>query len=99
MIYVLFQSDVPIVKVFPRISGIALDRSADLPGWLHAVIRNYLPDACWAYALFFSLVWILGDVNPGFMLAFIISAAASALTETAQLLALIPGTFDFLDIL
>lgn len=98
-IYLLFQSDVPIVNAFSRFFGISLHSPQSLPVWMHTIVRNYLPDAFWAYALVFSMVFILGCSKLHCRLAFIISSFISLLTETAQLLALIPGTFDILDTL
>ncbi len=81
-IYLLFQSNVPIVRA----------------SWF-SVVRNYLPDALWAYALYFSLLFILGNSKPCRLLAFVICSIVSALTEIAQLFAIFPGTFDIMDIL
>lgn len=57
--------------------------------------RNYLCDAFWAYALFFSLCFFCKNKASSFA----ISAVSCIAFEFLQKLGVVSGTFDILDIL
>ncbi|MGN1405114.1 MAG: hypothetical protein ACI4WM_02485 [Erysipelotrichaceae bacterium] len=62
---------------------------------LFTLVRNYFMDMCWAYALTFSIFYIINNR----MKTFAVSAVFSILIEVLQLTPLISGTFDIVDII
>ncbi len=65
------------------------------------IIRYYACDFLWTYSLFFCLRLTLGDALKGKhnWTVVLISSVTAIILETIQLFKIIPGTFDFLDIL
>ena len=107
LIYVYLSPQVYFVKCLPQqIISVSIPVSipVSMPGGLTKryeflkVIRNYLPDMLWGYALVFALFRIFGnnraDIKTVFGIAFIFSACM----ELLQLSSGVKGTFDVLDI-
>ncbi|MBR5799981.1 MAG: hypothetical protein IKY23_07940 [Lachnospiraceae bacterium] len=62
------------------------------------VLRNYLPDMLWGYALVFALFQIVGNNAADTKKVMVISFLFSAFMELLQLSSSVKGTFDVLDI-
>ena len=62
------------------------------------IIRSYVPDILWAYALMFSLVVITGNKTAGIWKMYIVAIIFSAIIEMLQLTGIFKGTFDIVDI-
>lgn len=73
--------------------GISLPRNA-----VFAFLRNYGLDMLWAYALTAAVLWIVGSDEKWRRPAPYLIAAFMILTETAQALPKVSGTFDPWDI-
>lgn len=90
---------------FPEVAFVRfIDRSTDL--YLHIslpennavrIIRNYLFDAVWAVAFASSLYIMISD-NMTVIRIFIIAALFESVMEFVQIIPLIQGTFDPVDI-
>lgn len=65
--------------------------------WLR-FCRNYLCDACWAFALESCVYLLLRDTARPYVCSFCIADLFAVLLESAQMLPRIPGTFDVLDV-
>ena len=68
-------------------------------GEIIRIIRYYLSDILWAYALVFALYFSIGNSAARVKTAFVIAVVFSAVMEVIQLSPVIPGTFDMNDIL
>ena len=68
-------------------------------GGIFRIIRYYLSDILWAYALVFALYFSIGNSAARVKTAFAIAVVFSAVMEVIQLSPVIPGTFDMNDIL
>lgn len=63
------------------------------------IMRNYLPDMLWGYALIFTLYYFL-DNNTAYLLkTFLIASLFSAVMEFLQITPVVKGTFDWYDII
>lgn len=63
------------------------------------LMRYYMLDALWAYALVFALYFVIGNNAARVRVAFLIAICFSTFMEVIQLIPTIPGIFDYLDIL
>lgn len=63
------------------------------------IIRSYVPDILWAYALMFSLVVITGNKTAGIWKMYVVAVLFSTIIELLQLTGAIKGTFDIADII
>ncbi len=97
LIYILTDPNVLFVRM--------LSRQRDIPvlpvnseSTVFLFIRCYLLDILWAYALIFSLYFIL-DKDMGLWKIFGIGFLFSTIMEVLQLTVVVPGTFDLWDIL
>ena len=68
-------------------------------GGIIQIIRYYLSDILWAYALVFALYFSIGNSTARVKTAFVIAVVFSTVMEVIQLSPVIPGTFDMNDIL
>ena len=64
-----------------------------------ALLRNYLPDACWAYALSFALGTVFQEDVRAIWCCAAAAMACGCLWESAQALDIASGTPDGLDLL
>lgn len=83
-----------IICVLPLIIGWVIYIFPFFP----SIIRNYLPDFCWATSLFFSLYFVQA-YNGKLIVIFIVASLLSVSYEIGQWLNYFDGTFDVLDIL
>ena len=63
------------------------------------VMRYYMLDALWAYALVFALYFAIGNNAARVKMAFLTAICFSTFMEVIQLFQVIPGIFDPSDIL
>ena len=66
----------------------------NIPHVLSELLRFYLADALWAYALTFSLSLFINEFFAG-----ILSSVLGVSWELCQMLSIVSGTFDIIDIL
>ena len=71
----------------------------NIAGGLARLVRYYMSDILWAYALVFALYLAVGSNAARVKTAFVIAVVFSAVMEVIQLSPVIPGTFDVIDIL
>lgn len=62
------------------------------------IVRNHLPDMLWSYSLVYALVLILGNKNKHILLAIVMSSVLGICLEYLQLVKVITGTGDILDV-
>jgi len=100
VIYYLVSPDVIFVKKSDEIlfGGIHVTKEVAYHPFIR-MIRNFLPDMIWAYALTFTVFLIFCNEKKGLLISFIISAVFLILMETVQLLPFVAGTFDVMDII
>lgn len=63
------------------------------------LIRSYLCDSLWAYALLFSVSLLLRQSKNNLLISIIVCASFESIIEFLQMFPNIPGTFDLYDIL
>ncbi len=97
LVYLYWRPDTYISAFIWNISGVSPPQPQGKPTGIQIIIRYYLCDALWAYALIFSLAAFIGidDIR----LICIIGACFSIFMESMQLLPQFPGSFDVIDIL
>lgn len=83
-----------LLGIFPDIGGFV----NWLPTWLLLFIRNYLADIIWAYALTFTVCYILWNQNKSMFPIFGIVAVFEICIEVSQKVGIMSGTFDWFDI-
>ncbi len=104
ILYVVFRQDAYISQFilrFIRISNLSKVKShiaIHFPLFAY-LSKNYLSDCCWAFSLESCLALILQNSEKKVISSLIISAVFLSSMETLQLTPLIPGTFDFFDII
>ena len=100
VIYYLVSPDVMFVKMADKLlfGGIHITTEAEYLPFIR-IIRNFLPDMMWAYALTFTVFLVFCSERKGLLKSFIVSFVFSTIMETAQLLPFVAGTFDVMDII
>ena len=99
-IYCLTSPDVIFVEAarllwrMPMLSGQGIVHEG-----IWQFIRYYLLDVLWAYALVFALCFSIGNNAAKAKIAFVIAILFSTVMEVIQISPIIPGYFDFLDII
>lgn len=83
-----------IICVLPIIIGWIIYNFSFFP----SIIRNYLPDFCWAISLYFTL-YFMRVYNGQLVVIFMISSFLSFTYEIGQRLNYFDGTFDVLDLI
>jgi len=63
------------------------------------IIRSYMPDMLWAYALVFSLMLVTGNKTAYIWKIFVIASMFSTIMEIFQITEYVKGTFDTMDII
>lgn len=84
-----------IICVLPLIIGVIVYK---LSIFFPSIIRNYLPDFCWAFSLFFSL-HLIRPYNGNLLVILVISSILSSTYEIGQKLNYFDGTFDIFDLI
>ncbi len=97
LIYILTDPNVLFVRMLSRQRGIPV-LPVNSESTVVLFVRCYLLDILWAYALIFSLYFIL-DTDMGLWKIFGIGFLFSTIMEVLQLTVIVPGTFDLWDIL
>ena len=64
------------------------------------IIRNYASDFLWTYSMFFCIRLTLGDELKGkhSLTVMVLTGVVAIILESVQLIEVVPGTFDLLDI-
>ena len=96
-IYLYWRPDAYLSRLVFYLFHISHDRTAGRPAGIYRFIRYYLCDIIWAYALVFSLALNFGKYS--LIKAYAAAAIFASVTEILQLLPLIPGSFDIVDII
>lgn len=68
-------------------------------GWFLRLVRNYLLDVLWGYALLVALYFMFGSNTAELLKILIIAFVFSAVMELLQLTSIAKGTFDVFDII
>lgn len=102
IVYVCYRPDTHVSQIVYNVLGISADCIATidvLPTWLLLFARNYLGDISWAYALTFTICYIWLGTGGRMIHVFGIVATFETGIEILQMVDIIPGTFDWWDIL
>ena len=100
VIYYLFSPDVIFVKLIDEIIGCGVHFDIVSQGnWALNILRYYVLDILWAYALVFALYFISGNETANLKKIFFITFVFSMAMEFLQLTPLAEGTFDISDII
>lgn len=87
---------------------IFVEKIDSMTGWMFHIgyenktikmIRSYVPDILWAYALMFSLVVITGNKTAGIWKMYVVAVLFSTIIEIVQLTGILKGTFDITDVI
>lgn len=99
LIYILFSKDVYFVKFLPVP---IMEAGALEPYMLNnpflKILRNYVPDILWGYALVFALFQAMDNNTADINKVLFVAALFSVVMELLQLSSKVKGTFDVLDI-
>ena len=101
IVYVCYRPDTYVSQAVYNLLGISHDIGGFanwLPTWLLLFIRNYLADIIWAYALTFTICYILWNQNKSMFPIFSIVAVFEICIEVSQKVGIMSGTFDWFDI-
>ncbi|WP_026522899.1 hypothetical protein [Butyrivibrio sp. VCB2001] len=100
VIYWFTSTDVIFVEAVRSIWGMSIHIGiGNIDGGLAWLVRYYMSDILWAYALVFALYLAVGSNAARVKTAFVIAVVFSTVMEVIQLSPVIPGTFDVIDIL
>ncbi len=99
-IYLFTSPDVVFVEAVRSFWGTPIFMEhVNTVGGLLQLMRYYMLDVFWAYALVFALYFAIGNNAARVKKAFVIAVLFSTVMEVIQLSPIIPGTFDVIDIL
>ena len=101
IVYVCYRPDTYVSQAVYNLLGISPDIGGFvnwLPTWLLLFIRNYLADIIWAYALTFTICYILWNQKKSMFPIFGIVAVFEICIEVSQKVGIMSGTFDWYDI-
>jgi hypothetical protein len=100
IIYYLISPEVIFVKQIDSFFGSGLHvPNAATGNLIVKIMRNYLLDMMWGYALFFTLFYLLGNNAANLGKTFLIAVPFLVTVEMLQLTPIAKGTFDVCDIL
>ncbi len=97
LMYYLISPDVIFVRCIDKITGLNLHISYE--STFIEIIRNYIPDILWAYALVFSLLLVTGNKAEHIWKIYVTAGIFSIAIEVLQLTGYVKGTFDVIDII
>ena len=100
LVYYLISPDVIFVRKIDAFLG--WDRHSNnimASSMMMKFVRNYMLDMMWAYALVFTLFFIMGNKTAELLKILMIATVFSAGIEILQLTSVVRGTFDILDII
>lgn len=99
LIYIMFRPNTMVarllIRVIPPLGNISYELGT---GWLALLLKNYVCDMLWAYALTISLIWYGQMFHQPIWKSCIISVVFAVCMELAQVLPFVVGTFDMIDI-
>jgi hypothetical protein len=99
-VYFFTSEDVVFVEMVSSFLGKPINNvCADPYSVVTRLVRYYIPDVIWAYALVFALYFSFGNNAARVKIVFVIAVIFSSIMEAIQLFPAIPGTFDLIDIL
>lgn len=99
-VYFFTSEDVIFVEMVSSLFGKAIRNGCVVTySGVTRLVRYYMPDVIWAYALVFALYFSLGNNAARVKIVFVIAVIFSSIMEVIQLFPVIPGTFDLIDIL
>ena len=100
VIYWFTSTDVIFVEAVRSIWRMSIHTGiGNIGGGTVRLVRYYMSDILWAYALVFALYLAVGSNAARVKTAFVIAVVFSAVMEVIQFSPVIPGTFDVIDIL
>ncbi|MGN0320491.1 MAG: hypothetical protein ACI4D1_06235 [Lachnospira sp.] len=100
VIYYIISPDVVFVQRIDAFIGTGMHAGEQAArNAVTVLIRNYLPDILWAYALTFSILFATGNNAAHLRGIFLTAASFSTVMEILQLTPLVKGTFDVADII
>ena len=100
LFYILFCPETYFTQIFNRLFGdvsIITSEKSIYSSKLFLFFRYYFLDCIWSYCLICILTLLIED-SDGFKEAIFIGLVFIVFVELSQLLAIVPGSFDFLDI-
>lgn len=83
------------VKMVPFLGNMHYELGAN---WFALLIKNYVCDMLWAYALTISMIWYGQMFRQPIEKACVMSIVFSVFVECLQLFPFVAGTFDILDV-
>ena len=99
IVYLLFRKDTFISQFIRRYLHFNFQTIQFNAEWLNRFFRNFAADYLWAYALAFSVAFVLAEEKNQRILSLIICCFFTLLIEFGQKIGVIHGTFDIIDIL
>lgn len=100
IIYYLISPEVLFVKKMDSLLGTGIHiKTIGTDSFLVKIIRSYLLDMLWGYALVFALFFTFNNNTAELKKIAIVAFSFSVLMETLQLTSFVRGTFDVFDIL
>lgn len=98
-VYYLFSPNVLFVKKMDSITGLAFHIAiVEKNNLVFEFIRNFFLDMLWAYALVFTLFYLMSNNTASLLKTFFIAFSFSAAMEILQVTPIAKGTFDLCDI-
>lgn len=98
LIYYLYSPEVWFVKIIDNIIGVKIHLNANRGSFIWDFIRFYLLDMLWAYALVFALFFTMDNNTARLLVIFLLTLSFSCMMEILQLISIVNGTFDIMDI-
>lgn len=96
LIYYVISPEVIFVRNIDRLLGVSLHVGTE--NTFVIIMRSYMPDMLWAYALVFSLMLVTGNRTANVFKNFVIAGTFSTIIEVLQITGYVKGTFDVMDI-
>lgn len=97
LMYYVASPQVIFVKNIDRLLGVSLH--VEMENIFVIILRSYMPDMLWAYALVFSLMMVTGNKTANVWKMFAIAGMFSTIMEVLQITGYVKGTFDVMDII
>lgn len=98
LLYFYFRGDTFASQMLEKYLGITTQRRVLGEQWLPLVLRNYVADFLWAYALTFSVSCFLWDRKTWRFFSALLCGTFATAIEVSQKFGIIQGTFDIVDI-
>ncbi len=97
LLYYVISPEVIFVQSIDRLLGVSLHVGTENTFVL--IMRSYMPDMLWAYALVFSLMLVTGNKTANVWKMLAIAGMFSTIMEVLQITGYVKGTFDVMDII